>query len=227
MTLDQLAPALVNAQSELLHVVKSKQGARGAYAPFPDVVESIRPILNRHGLAFTQHAVQCEGGVTLRTMLIHTSGQSLADDGLFVPAAKHDPQAFGSAHSYARRYSLLAMLGVATDDDDGERALRAFEKQAAAEAAAAAVPRVSDDQARILALLAVHARPTLDLDTKQQDAKRLPADDYPRAVQAALSAAVKAKRLAREDADQLVYQLVDAGDLDAAGLETALATGAA
>jgi hypothetical protein len=57
---------------------------------------------------------------------MHESGESLRCGKLHVPAAKHDPQGFGSALSYARRYSLMTACGIApSDDDDGNAASRA------------------------------------------------------------------------------------------------------
>ena len=58
-------------------------------------------------------------------MFLHESGESLRCGKLHVPAAKHDPQGFGSALSYARRYSLLAACGIAAEDDDGNSAAKA------------------------------------------------------------------------------------------------------
>ena len=63
-------------------------------------------------------------GVCVETMLIHESGQELSFGRLFVPATKQDAQGYGSALSYAKRYSLQAGLGIASEDDDGNAAVK-------------------------------------------------------------------------------------------------------
>jgi hypothetical protein len=57
--------------------------------------------------------------VTVETVFVHESGEMLECGKLHVPAAKHDPQGYGSALTYARRYSLMAACGIAPEDDDG------------------------------------------------------------------------------------------------------------
>jgi hypothetical protein len=62
--------------------------------------------------------------VIIETIFLHESGESLNCGQLFVPANKHDAQGFGSALTYARRYSLMAACGIAPEDDDGNTASR-------------------------------------------------------------------------------------------------------
>ena len=57
-----------------------------------------------------------------RTVFLHTSGETLSSGPLHVPASKNDPQGYGSALTYARRYSLMAACGIAPEDDDGNAA---------------------------------------------------------------------------------------------------------
>jgi hypothetical protein len=218
-SLDQLAPALIAAQSDLLHIVKSKKGGHGTYAPFPDVIEHVRPILNRHGLALTQHPIPGpDHGVTLQTMLVHTSGQTLADGGMFLPAPKLDPQGFGSAHSYLRRYGVLSILGVATDDDDGNAALRAVERAENARTIADAAPKLSPEQAQCLEWIAAAC------GVAGKDRSDLLADDYGRHVSTAIKYAVKQGVLDAADAP-MAEACALACDVDALraglGLETA------
>jgi hypothetical protein len=63
-----------------------------------------------------------ETGVTVETCFVHISGESFTGGTLHVPASKQDPQGYGSALSYARRYSLMAACGIAPEDDDGNAA---------------------------------------------------------------------------------------------------------
>jgi hypothetical protein len=71
-----------------------------------------------------QNCHESDTGVIVETMLIHESGETLSSGKLHVPAAKQDPQGYGSALTYARRYSLMAACGIAPEDDDGNAASR-------------------------------------------------------------------------------------------------------
>jgi hypothetical protein len=63
----------------------------------------------------------------VETVFVHESGETLECGILHVPAAKQDPQGYGSALTYARRYSLMAAAGIAPEDDDGNSASRRAE----------------------------------------------------------------------------------------------------
>lgn len=118
-SLDQLAAALSAAQGEFEAVDKSAANPffRSSYAPLPTVVQAATPILNRHGLSVSQLPGFDEQGDTLTTMLLHTSGQFMAGT-LRLRPVKDDPQAQGSAITYGRRYSYMAILGLVADEDD-------------------------------------------------------------------------------------------------------------
>lgn len=73
-------------------------------------------------------------GVIVETMFIHESGETLSCGSLHVPAAKQDPQGYGSALTYARRYSLMAACGIAPEDDDGNAGSKAKQDAARNEA---------------------------------------------------------------------------------------------
>jgi hypothetical protein len=80
--------------------------------------------LNSSGIALIQRTSEDLTGVTVETVFIHESGEMLECGKLHVPAAKQDPQGYGSALTYARRYSLMAACGIAPEDDDGNAASR-------------------------------------------------------------------------------------------------------
>ena len=61
----------------------------------------------------------------METIFLHSSGETFSSGELYVPVSKHDAQGYGSAITYARRYSLLAACGVAPEDDDGNAATAA------------------------------------------------------------------------------------------------------
>ena len=92
------------------------------YADLGSVVDAIKPALIKHGLFFYQSTRDAEGGVCISTYVGHKSGESMDFGALFVPASKQDAQGYGSALTYARRYSLMTAFGVCPEDDDGNAA---------------------------------------------------------------------------------------------------------
>lgn len=122
----KLSEALNLAQGEMKGVAKDSRNPhfKNNYASLEAVIDTSKPVLNKHGLAFTQApGALVDGAVEITTMLMHTSGQWLRST-LHMPVVKKDPQGVGSAITYGLRYSLMAVLGVPpTDDDDGERAM--------------------------------------------------------------------------------------------------------
>jgi len=122
--LDQLAIALVKAQGEFTAIPKDSTNPffKSKYAGLPQVIETASPILAKHGLAVSQHIGYELDNDTLETWLLHTSGQYLVSR-MRLLLTKQDSQGQGSAITYARRYSYMAILGlVADDDDDGNAA---------------------------------------------------------------------------------------------------------
>jgi hypothetical protein len=87
-------------------------------------VEAVIDALNNNGIALIQKCHESDTGVNVETLLLHESGESLSCGVLHVPASKQDPQGYGSALTYARRYSLMAACGIAPEDDDGNAASR-------------------------------------------------------------------------------------------------------
>jgi hypothetical protein len=90
-------------------------------------VEAVIAGLNDNGIALIQKCYDCDNGVMVETMFVHESGEMLECGILHVPASKQDPQGYGSALTYARRYSLMAACGIAPEDDDGNSASRKTE----------------------------------------------------------------------------------------------------
>ena len=95
------------------------------YADLGSVVAAIKPALVANDLWFRQASHERDGGVCIETIVGHASGEEISFGNLFVPAIKNDPQAFGSAMTYARRYSLQSAFGVCPEDDDGNAASKA------------------------------------------------------------------------------------------------------
>jgi hypothetical protein len=124
---NNLSAALVSALAEIGGAAKDKVNPhfKSKYADISSVIDAIKPVLARHGLGFTQHSQPSEAGVIVETVVHHRSGGQLALGALFVPANKNDAQGFGSALTYARRYSLMTAFGVPAEDDDGNAAAAA------------------------------------------------------------------------------------------------------
>ena len=121
----ELSAAMAKAFAQIENAVKGKTNPafRSKYADLAAVVDAIKPALAEHGLWFRQITHPADGGVCVETVIHHSSGESLACGPLFLPASKQDAQGFGSAMTYARRYSLMAAFGVPAEDDDANGAV--------------------------------------------------------------------------------------------------------
>jgi len=124
--LNKAAAALVKAQKEFGPALKSSTNPhfKSRYADLAACVEAVIDALNNNGIALTQRLSPCDDGVTVETVFVHESGEVINCGQLHVPAAKQDPQGYGSALTYARRYSLMAACGIAPEDDDGNASSR-------------------------------------------------------------------------------------------------------
>ena len=125
MTQAKLIAALAKALPELEGAKKNKANPafKSKYADLGAVIEAVEPI-KAHGLWYRQVTHESPDGVMIETIYIHESGETLSAGMLFMPALKKDAQGFGSALSYARRYSLQTAFGLATEDDDGNAAAK-------------------------------------------------------------------------------------------------------
>ena len=120
----EIASALVKAQKAFGPALKTSTNPafRSKYAKLENCIEAVIDALNDNGIMLMQPTHLCEDGVIVETMFLHESGEQISNGKLHVPATKHDAQGYGSALTYARRYSLLAACGIAAEDDDGEAA---------------------------------------------------------------------------------------------------------
>jgi hypothetical protein len=128
----EIASALVKAQREFGPALKSSTNPhfRSKYADLSACIEAVITALNNNGIYLMQLTDEHDGGVKVSTTFIHESGEQLSAGSLFMPAIKHDAQGYGSALSYARRYSLMAACSLATEDDDGNQATKTAPQQA-------------------------------------------------------------------------------------------------
>jgi hypothetical protein len=132
-SLTKLLPALFKAQGELEHAKKTSDNPhfKSKYADLATVLDTAKPALQNHELLVTHAREVVEMQEYLVTTLFHTSGEFIQSRTLLQPV-KRDPQGYGSAITYARRYDLSALLGLAQDDDDGNGASQPKTETAAA-----------------------------------------------------------------------------------------------
>lgn len=120
--MSELHASLVAALADMPNVRKTGTGNYGKFAELHELIDQVRPTLAKHGLAFMQDVSGLpDGRIGVTTILVHKSGEKVATGPLPMPAP-NDPQKVGSAITYARRYALMATLGLATEDDDGKAA---------------------------------------------------------------------------------------------------------
>ncbi len=125
-----LAKALLAVQKQLLPALKDAANpfTKSNYATLNSVMEACREALHANHIWMTQlpmptPAHMGDGHMGLMTKLTHTSSGQWQSSLMVVPLPKKDPQGMGSAMTYARRYALCAMLGIVTEDDDGQSAI--------------------------------------------------------------------------------------------------------
>lgn len=132
-----LASALVAFQSDVPTIAKNATADTGkysySYAPLEELVPLLLPLLAEHGLAYSAVPDMHEGVFVLRASLLHESGE-VREGNYPLVDPKSSPQSIGSAITYARRYALTALTGVAPggEDDDGAKAETAVKTEAAA-----------------------------------------------------------------------------------------------
>lgn len=118
-TLGELAKALAKAQAVLENAAKDRENPffKSTYATLKSVWEACRKPLTDNGLAVVQQVNRSGAEVSVRTMLLHASGEWVASV-TTLPVKEQTAQGYGSAITYGRRYGLAAIVGVAPDDDD-------------------------------------------------------------------------------------------------------------
>jgi len=125
-TLTKLAPALLKAQRNMGAALKDSKNPffKSKFADLNAVIDAAVPVLNEQGITVLQNPTTLDFStgpkVVLQTMLLHESGEYITSETDIVVAKQNDPQAMGSAISYARRYGLQAAVTLKAEDDDGE-----------------------------------------------------------------------------------------------------------
>ena len=122
----ELSKALAKFQEEVKQPLKDKNNPffKSKYVPLENVVEAITDVAPKNGLSFVQWALNDENGrVGVATMLMHESGEWIEFDAVHMKADKETAQGAGALITYLKRYSLSAVFGITSDqDDDGNGA---------------------------------------------------------------------------------------------------------
>ena len=123
-TIIKIAPALLTAQKKIGSAKKDATNPffKSSYADLGAVMEACKEALNDNGITVLQPIGRDEYGAYVETLLLHESGEYITDRMPVVAKAQNDPQAFGSAVTYSRRYSLQSMVFIPAEDDDGNKA---------------------------------------------------------------------------------------------------------
>lgn len=133
--MNKIATAFIKAKKAFSPALKEKNNPafRSKYADLGACIDAVDDALLDNGIAMYQETFEDASGVTVETVLLHESGESIRSGKLHVPASKQDPQGYGSALTYARRYSLMAACGIAPEDDDGNAASKQRPQQSSAQ----------------------------------------------------------------------------------------------
>src|SRR5699024_998896 len=119
-SIKNLAIALSKFQGEVENPTNTAENPffKSKYAPLEEVLNTVRPILSKHGLSIVQAPSTEENNITISTTLVHESGEYMEFPKLSLKMDKVTAQGAGSAITYARRYALSAVLGISSEDDD-------------------------------------------------------------------------------------------------------------
>jgi len=125
-SLAKIAPALLAAQKKMGVALKDAKNPffKSKFADLNTVIDAALPVLNDNDISVLQTpGVSADGSPVVQTVLLHVSGEYIASETPITVAKANDPQALGSAISYARRYGLQATVTIKAEDDDAESAM--------------------------------------------------------------------------------------------------------
>ena len=120
----KITEALINAAAKITPLVKGSDNPffNSKYADLNQTIEALRKVLLEEGLWFMQFPTSTDNSVGVVTRVVHSSSEFIEHE-FVLPLAKRDPQAAGSAITYARRYALVAIFGLQAVDDDAQSAM--------------------------------------------------------------------------------------------------------
>lgn len=120
-----LATDLAIAQGEIENADKNSVNPhfKNKYADLSEILNTIRPVMSKHGLAVVQFPSYESSVASVETVLTHKSGEWMSGIAS-CRVTKDDAQGYGSALTYLRRYSLSAVCGISQEDDDGQASVK-------------------------------------------------------------------------------------------------------
>jgi hypothetical protein len=120
-----IAKAFIAAQNQMGDAVKGSKNPffKSSYADLNSIREAVIPVLLKNNIAVLQPTEHINGRNFVKTVLLHSSGETIQSLTEIVVAKQNDPQALGSAISYARRYGLQSLVCIGAVDDDAELAM--------------------------------------------------------------------------------------------------------
>lgn len=130
-SITKIAAALVAFHGEVRSISHDSENPhfRSQYTSLDHMIDETKPILHKHGLTVMQFPGGDGEKITIRTMILHDSGEWIESEPLTLKPVKLDPQGAGSAITYARRYSYAAALSLSLGDDDDGNAASAGQPQ--------------------------------------------------------------------------------------------------
>ena len=160
-SIKELATALSKFQNEVQDPAKNSDNPffKSKYVELDDLLSSVRPVLTSNGLSILQEPSSDGVNVTIKTILLHNSGEYMEFEALALKPVKSDPQGLGSAITYGRRYALSSILGVAwSADDDGNEASGKHPAQQQQKQKTTPPAPAADDKKQLLIRLMHHAK---------------------------------------------------------------------
>lgn len=157
----KISVALLKAQKEMKNASKDAKNPffKSKYADLNAVREACHPELNTNGITVLQPMGMGEHGSFVETILLHESGEFISSQTPIICAKQNDPQALGSAISYARRYGLQSLVSLGAEDNDAEGAMDRKVAPAPVKAAAPVVKSSFKQEAPKPAPLTKHVTP--------------------------------------------------------------------
>lgn len=166
----EINKAMVAFRKQVKQPLKDKNNPffKSKYVPLENIVEAIDEAATPHGLSYTQWALNdSDGRVGVATMLMHESGEYIEYDPVFMNAEKNTPQGAGSLISYLKRYSLSAIFGITSDQDDDGIAASGKQSKSEPKASGKTVGALKQEVLNFVELMK-----SLNKDVTQQQAEK-------------------------------------------------------
>ena len=167
-SITKLSEALSAFQGEVTNPPNTADNPffKSKYAPLNDILNLVRPLLKKHGLSIIQMPGGDGENVTMTTVLLHKSGEFIESEPLTLPSSpvkgKYTAQGAGSAITYGRRYSLSAVLGISSEDDDDGNAEKRNGKKEPPKSSPEPQPKTGNPRGAFFAQLQEWAKANVD-----------------------------------------------------------------